>query len=71
MTRLGLGDSKTLFRRRTDFQETQQRVTLRFLEPDIHFRRISPDSTRLVWDMDRTVKAWETALKLQAAEAAK
>ena len=70
MERLGLGNNKTLFRRRTDFQEKEQKVALKFLEPGIHFRRMSPGSTRLVWDLDRTVKAWEAALKLQATGAA-
>jgi len=64
MERLGLNSTKTLFRRRTDYNETRSENTLRFLEPGIHFRRKSPDTSQLVWNWEKTQRAWEQALKM-------
>lgn len=61
MEALGLNNSKTLFRRRTDFHEKHGVKVARFLEPGIHFRRVSPESRNLVWDLELTVRAWNTA----------
>ena len=65
LDRLGLSNSKTLFRRRTDFKEPRRKEVARFLEEGIHFRRKSPDSTQLVWDLYRTKLAWHAALALR------
>ena len=63
LTSLGLNNSKTLFRRRTDFHEPNRKRVARFLEPGIHFRRKSPESKNLVWDLELTTRAWDTACK--------
>lgn len=62
---LGLSNSKTLFRRRVGFYEPERKEISRFLEEGIHFRRKSPDSTQLVWDLYRTKLAWHAALALR------
>ena len=63
---LGLESSKSLFRRRSDYIDNSRGATHRFLEPNIHFRKKTPGSTQLVWDLERTVRAWATALKLSS-----
>ena len=65
LDRLGLNNSKTLFRRRTDFHEPRRKEVNRFLEEGIHFRRKSPDSTQLVWDLELTERAWKQALEIR------
>lgn len=65
---LGLNNSKTLFRRRTDFHESRRKRVARFLEPGIHFRRKSPESKALVWDPELTLRAWEQALSIRTSE---
>ena len=65
LDRLGLNNSKTLFRRRTDFKEPRRKEVARFLEEGIHFRRKSPDSTQLVWDLELTERAWKQALEIR------
>ena len=66
LSALGLESSKSLFRRRTDYVDSARAATQRFLEPNIHFRKKTPGSTQLVWDLERTKRAWETALKLSS-----
>ena len=61
---LGLKDSKTLFRRRTVYEPRRKEV-IRFLEEGIHYRRKSPDSTQIVWDLHRTKLAWYAAVALR------
>lgn len=58
---LMLSNEKTLFRRRTDFGDSQRKRVQRFLEPGVHFRRKTPDSKVLLWDLALTIKAWNTA----------
>ena len=65
LDRLGLNNSKTLFRRRTDFHEPRRKEVTQFLEEGIHFRRKSPDSTQHVWDMELTERAWQQALEIR------
>lgn len=65
---LGLGNCKSLFRRRIDYKDAQARTLTRFLEPGVHYRRKTPGSTQLVWDLDATVAAWEAALKIAAKQ---
>ena len=64
---LGLNSTKTLFRRRTDYKDRQSEKTKRFLKPGIHFRRKSPDSGQLVWNWEKTARAWDQAIKLSAS----
>lgn len=61
---LGLGSEKTLFRRRVDYHDEKRGVANRFLLPNVHFRRKTPATTALVWDLAATVRAWETALAI-------
>jgi len=68
LDRLGLASPKTLFRRRTDYIDTRREAVTRFLEPNIHFRRKSPDTTQLVWDLESTVRAWNTATAITGKE---
>ena len=67
LDRLGLTSSKTLFRRRTDYRDPRSQKLTTFLQPNVHFRRLSPNSNRLVWDLEETVKAWDqaTAIAMQ------
>jgi hypothetical protein len=65
MNQLGLNNSKTLFRRRVDFFEPHRKEVSRFLEEGIHYRRKSPDSPQLVWDLYRTKLAWHAAVALR------
>jgi len=59
---LMLSNEKTLFRRRTDFtSEPKRKRVQRFLEPGVHFKRKTPDSNALLWDLALTIKAWNTA----------
>ena len=46
LSALGLESSKSLFRRRTDYVDSARATTQRFLEPNIHFRKKTPGSTR-------------------------
>lgn len=64
MERLGLNSTKTLFRRRTDYNDPRCKHLLRFLEPGVHFRRKSPDSSQLVWNWEKTRRAWAQALQI-------
>ena len=64
MERLGILSTKTLFRRRTDYNDPRSRSLERFLEPGIHFRRLSPNSSKLTWDLEKTVRAWDQAIAL-------
>lgn len=68
---LGLGSEKTLFRRRVDYHDEKRGVTTRFLLPNVHFRRKTPASTALVWNLEMTVRAWETALTLATEKPAR
>ena len=62
---LGLSSTRTLHRRRANFTEKNRGEGMqRFLQPNIHFRSKSPDSPQLVWDLDATVAAWNTASKI-------
>ena len=61
LARLGLSNSKTLFRRRLDFHEPNRQRVTKFLEEGIHYRRKSPDCPQLVWDLDLTERAWLAA----------
>jgi hypothetical protein len=67
LQRLGVS-YKTLARRRTDIQDRRTAKQLQFLEPGVHFRRKSPESTRLVWNWPRTERAWNQAMKIAAAQ---
>ena len=66
MQMLGLNSTKTLHRRRTDYKEACSGNVQRFLEPGIHFRRKSPDSSQLVWNLQKTKRAWKQAMKVKA-----
>lgn len=70
LERLGLNCTKTLFRRRTDYKDSRCEDLMQFLEPGIHFRRKTPGSTQLVWNWEKTERAWEQALRLGAARRA-
>jgi len=64
MERLGLKSTKTLFRRRTDCKDPQSRKLRTFLEPNVHFFPMAPGSSQLVWDWEKTERAWHQALKI-------
>ena len=61
LQRLSLSNAKTLFRRRTDFCEKNRANVNQFLKPGVHFRRLSPDSKNLIWNMDLTERDWNEA----------
>ena len=66
---LGLESEKTLFRRRTDYG-SDRCLDQRFLERGIHFQSKTPGSAQLVWDPERTKRAWDAACSIKE-EAAK
>jgi hypothetical protein len=70
MERLGILSTKTLFRRRTDCRDPRTKTLRTFLEPGVHFFSLTPGSTRLIWDWEKTERAWKQALKLDSKEVA-
>ena len=68
MERLGITNSKTLFRRRTDYNDPRCQQLLLFLEPGIHFFPKSQGAKQLVWDWEKTKRAWDQALAIQGKE---
>ena len=61
--RLGLQSNRSLLRRKLDTHETARPHQLKFLKEGLHFRAKSPGCKALIWDLERTVKAWEAAVK--------
>ena len=61
MDALGAKDPKTLHRRRVGYQDKDVSPRNQFLQEGIHFRRKSPNSSALVWDLSKTLKAWDEA----------
>jgi len=70
LERLGLNSYKTLFRRRTDYHERRKLKLQQFLEHGIHFRKKSPDSNQLVWDLELTERAWKQAIDIRHQQSA-
>ena len=69
MAKLLLKDSKTLFRRRTDYNDPRSQNLTTFLKPGVHFRFKSPGCTNaLLWDLEATINAWETAVQIAEAQ---
>ena len=65
--RLGVS-YKTLCRRRTDVKDRRTPKLLQFLEPGIHFKRKTPESKRLAWNLERTERAWNQAMKVTGSQ---
>ena len=63
LQRLGVS-YKTLCRRRTDVSDRRTDKLLQFLEPGIHFKRKTPESRRLAWNLERTERAWQQAMEV-------
>jgi hypothetical protein len=61
--RLGVS-YKTLCRRRTDISDKRTPGLLQFLEPGIHFKRKTPESRQLAWNLERTERAWAQAIAI-------
>ena len=69
MAKLRLKDKKTLFRRRTDYNDPRSKTLTTFLQPGVHFRPKTPGNPKgLIWDLEATVKAWETAVQIAESQ---
>ena len=66
MQAIGVLDSKTLHRRREDYNDKSIHPSKQFLKLGIHYLRKSPNSKTVMWDQAATVRAWIEATKLSS-----
>ena len=62
LAELGLSDPKTLHRRREDYSDKGNPVSQKIFQQGVHFVRQTPSlHSPIVWDRERTVRAWRAA----------
>lgn len=63
LNRLGLLDAKTLHRRRQDYFDKNNPVKPehQVFQLGVHYAKKSPNSGVILWDMEKTLRAWKTA----------
>ena len=67
MAQLGVQDPKTLHRRREESNDPTIHQDARVFKLGVHYRRKSPTSKQVVWDLDAAVRAWTEATKISEA----
>jgi len=68
MQQLGVLDPKTLHRRREDYYDQSIDPNSKIFRLGVHYRRKSPTSTQVVWDLNLTIGAWSEATKINALQ---
>lgn len=61
MAAVGALDPKTVHRRRVGYVDKDVSPGNQFLVEGVHWRRKSPNSSTIVWDLGKTLVAWDEA----------